>query len=132
MKYIFDSSSIFKAIKENRIELLTEGCTLDLTRYEVANIIWKEQNLHKKISDEEAKTLLKIIKNILDKMDTLKIECKEEQILETANTKKITFYDAAYAYTAKEKNLILVTEDEALKNKISSNIRTAKIEKLIE
>lgn len=132
MKYIFDSSSIFKAIKENRIELLTEGCTLELARYEVANIIWKEQNLHKKINSEEAKTLLKTIKNILDKIETLKIECKEEQILETANTTKITFYDAAYAYIAKEKNLILVTEDEALKNKISSNIRTAKIENLTE
>lgn len=62
MKYIFDSSSIFKAIKENRIELLTEAYTLELARYETANIIWKEQNLHKRINSEEAKTLIKTIK----------------------------------------------------------------------
>ncbi|MEM3502740.1 MAG: hypothetical protein QW134_00790 [Nitrososphaeria archaeon] len=52
---MFDPSSIFRAIKENRIELLTEGSTVELARYELSNTIWKEQHLHKKLSMKEAK-----------------------------------------------------------------------------
>jgi hypothetical protein len=34
MSYIFDSSAIFKAIKENAIEFLAGNLTLNLMRYE--------------------------------------------------------------------------------------------------
>jgi len=64
----------------------------------------------------------------MDKIETLKIECKEEEVLETATAMEITFYDAAYLYVAK--NLALVTEDETLKSKISQYIKTAKIENI--
>ncbi|MEM0053090.1 MAG: hypothetical protein QXL89_02825 [Nitrososphaeria archaeon] len=38
MKYVFVPSSIFREIKENRIELLTEGSTVELARYELYNL----------------------------------------------------------------------------------------------
>ncbi|MEM2148079.1 MAG: hypothetical protein QXJ94_05695 [Candidatus Bathyarchaeia archaeon] len=41
MKYLFDSSAIFKAIKENKINLLIGNYTLELARYELGNILWK-------------------------------------------------------------------------------------------
>jgi hypothetical protein len=42
MKYLFDSSAIFRAIKENKIDLLTGNYTLELARYELGNIVWKD------------------------------------------------------------------------------------------
>jgi len=32
MKYLFDSSAIFRAIKENRVEVLAGNCTLELAQ----------------------------------------------------------------------------------------------------
>jgi hypothetical protein len=51
MKPLFDSSAIFRAIKENKIEFLAGNYTLELARYELGNIIWKDCVLHVKISD---------------------------------------------------------------------------------
>jgi len=67
MKYVFDPSSIFKAIKENRVELLSEASTVELARYELSNVVWKEQSLYKKLSIKEAKDLIRVIKMILEK-----------------------------------------------------------------
>jgi hypothetical protein len=39
MKYLFDSSAIFRVIKENKVEILVGNCTLDLARYEFGNIV---------------------------------------------------------------------------------------------
>ena len=66
MKYVFDPSSLFKAIKENR-ELLSEALTVELARYELSNVVWKEQSLYKKLSIKEAKDLIRVIKMILEK-----------------------------------------------------------------
>jgi predicted nucleic acid-binding protein len=67
MKYVFDPSSLFKAIKENRVELLSEASTVELARYELSNVVWKEQSLYKKLSIKEAKDLIRVIKMILEK-----------------------------------------------------------------
>lgn len=48
MKCVFDLSSILKAVIENRIEVLAEGYTIDLARYKVSSLLWKEQNLTRK------------------------------------------------------------------------------------
>jgi hypothetical protein len=67
MKYVFAPSSLFKAIKENRVELLSEASTVELARYELSNVVWKEQSLYKKLSIKEAKDLIRVIKMILEK-----------------------------------------------------------------
>ncbi len=66
MKYLFDSSAIFRAIKENKIEFLTGNYTLELARYELGNIIWKDYVLHAKVSEQEAKMMAKTIKHTLN------------------------------------------------------------------
>ena len=53
MRLIFDSSSIFRAIQTNRIRVLMERHTLDLARYELGNILWKEHALYKRLTTEE-------------------------------------------------------------------------------
>jgi predicted nucleic acid-binding protein len=127
MKYIFDSSAIFKAIKENKIEILVGNCTLELARYEMGNIIWKNYTLQAKATDQELKILAKIIKQTLNIMEITQINCDEEEILETATKLKITFYDASYTYYAKMKELTLITEDSQLLKKVTPYIKASKL-----
>ncbi|MDD3663292.1 MAG: type II toxin-antitoxin system VapC family toxin [Candidatus Pacebacteria bacterium] len=122
MKYLFDSSAIFRAIKENKIELLNGSYTLELARYELGNIIWKDHVLQSTLSKQEAQIIARTIKHTLAIMEVLQIAGKEEEILDTAEEHKITFYDASYAYFAKEKHLQLITEDLRLIKKISPTI----------
>ncbi len=126
MNCLFDSSAIFRAIKENNIEALTGNYTLGLARYELGNIIWKEHALQAKISEQEAKLLAKTIKRTLTIMDVIEIAGSEEEILETAIKLRITFYDASYVYFAKAKELKLITEDSRLIKKITplANVST--------
>jgi len=126
MNCLFDSSAIFRAIKENNIEALTGNYTLGLARYELGNIIWKEHALQAKISEQETKLLAKTINRTLTIMDIIEIAGSEEEILETAIKLKITFYDASYVYFAKAKELKLITEDSRLIKKITllANVTT--------
>ena len=127
MKYIFDSSAIFKAIKENKIEFLVGNYTLELARYELGNIIWKNFTLQAKATDQELKILAKIIKQTLNIMEITQINCNEEEIIETATKLKITFYDASYAYYAKVEELTLITEDTQLLKKTTPYIKASKL-----
>lgn len=122
MKYLFDSSAIFKAIKENKVEVFVGNCTLELARYELGNVLWKSFIFEGKASVAEIKSLAKIVKRVLGVMEVLQISCSEEEILEIANKTKITFYDAAYAYHAMAKNLTLITEDTQLLKKVTPKI----------
>jgi predicted nucleic acid-binding protein len=125
MRYLFDSSAIFKAIKENKVEVLVGNCTLELARYELGNVLWKSFALEGKATSAEIKTLAKIVKRVLSVMEVLQIGCSEEEILEVAGKAKITFYDAAYAYHAMEKNLTLITEDSQLLKKITPKVNAS-------
>jgi predicted nucleic acid-binding protein len=119
MKALFDSSAIFRVVKENKIEFLAGNYTLEQARYELGNIIWKDCVLHAKISEQEAKMIEKTINHILNLMDLIEIAGSEEEILDTAIKLKITFYDASYAYFAKAKDLKLITENARLIKKIT-------------
>jgi predicted nucleic acid-binding protein len=92
-------------LKENKIEFLAGSYTLELARYELGNIIWKECILYAKVSKQEAKMMLKTINYILDLTELIEIARSEEEILDTAIRLKITFYDASYAFFAKAKDL---------------------------
>lgn len=118
MKYLFDSSAVFRAIKENKVNLLTGNYTLELARYELGNIVWKDYFLQAKTSEEEAKLISKVIRHTLAIMEVAQIAGNEEEILETAIQLKITFYDASYVYFAQANQLQLITEDSRLTKKI--------------
>jgi len=130
MKYLFDSSAIIRAIKENKIDFLTGNGTLEIARYELGNIVWKDFLLKAKISKEEARALMKAIKHALNAMEVHQIVSKEEEILETSGQFGITFYDASYAYFAKSKSSTLVTEDMRLTKKIALNIKTLTLDEI--
>ena len=124
MKALFDSSAIFRAVKENKIEFLAGNYTLESARYELGNIIWKDCVLHAKVSEQEAKMIAKTINHILNLMDHIEIAGSEDEILDTAIKLRITFYDASYAYFAKAKDLRLITEDARLIKKLTSTNAT--------
>ncbi len=130
MNYLFDASAIFRAIKENKTDALAGNGTVELARYELINIIWKNYFLQAKISKEETKIIAKAVKHTLRIMEVLEIVDKEEQILETATELNITFYDASYVYLAKEKDLQLITEDLRLKKKIPSTIHVSTLDEI--
>jgi predicted nucleic acid-binding protein len=130
MKNVFDSSAVFRAIKENKVEVLAENYTLDLARYELGNIIWKDHTLQAKISEQDAKSLIQVIRRTLCLMDVLTIDGSEQEILETSIQLKITFYDAAYVYFAKIKQARLITEDLRLIKKIGSLVEASILDNL--
>jgi predicted nucleic acid-binding protein len=130
MKYLFDSSAIFTAIKQNKVEVLAGNCTLDLARYELGNIIWKDYALQARISEQDSKSLVRVVKHTLAVMEVLSVAGAEEEILDTAAQLKTTFYDAAYVYFAKAKGLKLVTEDMRLINKANTTVSVSTFEEL--
>jgi len=130
MKNLFDASAIFTAIKENKIGFLSGNYTVEIARYELGNIVWKDSVLQPKISKEEAKILVKTFKQTLAVMEVLQIASSEEAILETATQFKITFYDATYAYLAKAKELQLITEDLRLIKKIAPTIKASRLNEI--
>jgi predicted nucleic acid-binding protein len=132
MKYLFDSSAIFRAVKENKIEVLTENCTLELARYELGNIIWKDHALQAKISEQESKLMAKTIKHTLAIMNVIGIASNEEEILDIAIKLKITFYDASYAYFAKAKELRLITEDSRLIKRTTATLKVSTLDSVEE
>jgi predicted nucleic acid-binding protein len=74
--------------------------------------------------------IIKTIKHTLTLMEVLQIAGKEEEILDTAAEHNITFYDASYAYFAKEKEIQLITEDLRLIKKITPTITALTLENI--
>ncbi|MBS7623066.1 type II toxin-antitoxin system VapC family toxin [Candidatus Bathyarchaeota archaeon] len=126
MSYILDSSAIFKTIKEGDVETLLGNHTIDLARYELGNTVWKQHVLHKKLSNDESRRLVRLIKEVLSIMEVSGIGCREEEILSIAQELHLTFYDSSYVLYSKEKNLPLVTEDETITEKAKPHIKVLK------
>jgi len=114
MTSLLDSSAIFKAIKENAIDRTAGSHTLELTRYELGNIVWKQRSLHKTINREESLRLIKIIADVLDTLQIHHAKGKEAETLNLAEDTNTTFYDASYLHHARELSLPLTSEDKRL------------------
>ena len=131
MNYIFDASSVFKAIKEAAPEAVAGRYTLELARYELGNILWKEYGARGKATDEELKRLARLVKDVLNLMEAVTIGCHEEQILDLARQLRLTFYDASYVYYARDLGLPLVTEDSDLIDKARSQVKALKLDSIL-
>lgn len=100
MKFVFDSSSIFQAIIENKVPILAGNYTLKLAKYELGNLVWKRRALMKDLEREECKRNINL-------MEVLDIECHEAEVAELAESLNLTFYDASYIFLAKSKGIPL-------------------------
>ena len=116
---LFDACSILMLVRELKGEAsdkLVEGSTISLVYYELGNALWRECFLLKRISQEEARTLLRSMYAIVGQMELLSLGDEDEAnaILDLACNHSLTFYDSAYLSQASKSNKTLVTEDKKL------------------
>jgi len=136
--YLLDSSAIaviLKRLRERSVEILEGQFTLDLTRYELGNVIWKECAFGDLISPDKAVERVGDIARILEITKNESIRSSEDLrgVMKLATELKITFYDASYLHTAKSKEAILVTEDRELSDKAKhTSIKAITVTQLLE
>jgi len=121
---------VVRKLKERAVSVLSGSVTLDLARYELGNIIWKECSLERTITPEEAEGRVADLAKILKPMEIVRIETGEDLrgVMQHATKARTSFYDASYLYAAKRGRLILVTEDSELQAKARhSGIRTLRV-----
>ncbi len=111
---LFDASSIQAALRKLRGDaapILDGQTVLDLTLYELGNIVWKE-NRASGGEPREAAEKVKAIVRLISIMDIWRIDPGEmAAIAENASRLSLTFYDSAYLTAALTAATHLVTED---------------------
>jgi len=126
---LFDSSAIINLCGEKKTDKLLNGWTLNLAFYELGNAVWKQVYLHKKITVNEANTLLDTLTEIFRKLR--KPETEEAlETLKIAIKESLTYYDASYIHAAMENGLTLVTDDKQLYTTSKKYIKTVTSDKL--
>jgi predicted nucleic acid-binding protein len=120
--HLFDSSSFISLIKKANphivADCLRESSVLNLTFYEVGNVVWKENCLTKTLSPTDVETLQTMAPKLLAATNRITSEPEDfQKILEIAKKEKLTFYDSSYIYQAQKQGLTLVTEDKELRAK---------------
>jgi predicted nucleic acid-binding protein len=128
---LFDASSLLKAFKENRLDLLRRSYIQRLTIYEALNALWKETYLLRIISFEKSIELADILINIVRHMYALDPVGLEKEIFNIALNIGITIYDASYVALARKHNLVLVTEDRRLRNKCKNLVNVKSLDEII-
>ena len=114
--YLFDASSFINAVKSKNIDVLIDNYVADLTIYEIFNALWKEFRLIKTLEKEKVYELANTCTWILDLMKTIRIYPNNgPEILDIALATGLTVYDASYIHTARKHKLVLITEDQKLK-----------------
>ncbi len=116
--YLIDTSALYPLIKYLREEIIDytdQFRILDLTLYEVGNVIWKEyrRGLIKNLT----KTV-KMFTAILDSIEKISIKPNDlSEIVSIALNNNISFYDASYIFIANKYGYTLVSEDnDIIKN----------------
>jgi len=111
---IFDASSVQATLRRlrGRAAQVLEGQTvLDLTLYELGNIVWKENRAHGG-DPLQAAEKAKAVSRLISIMQVRRIEPGEMPgIAENASRLGLTFYDSAYLTAAHESGAHLVTDD---------------------
>ena len=119
--YLFDASSIIKALREARLVPLGGQALQWLTIYEVINAIWKETYLLRRFDLNEADSLLRDLIELIQEMIILEPRGLEQDILRIAVSKGVTVYDASYIAIAAKHGLTLVAEDQKL-SRVARNV----------
>ena len=116
---LFDASSLVDLIRssdeESKSEAINRGTILDLTYYELGNVVWKQAGLTKVLSEKETETLTEALATMLGFVKRIEpSQADFSKILDTARGERLTFYDASYIHFAKKNELTLVTNDGRL------------------
>jgi predicted nucleic acid-binding protein len=128
--YLFDSSSIIKALKLGKVDVLVGGYIQWLTIYETLNALWKEVHLLRTIPEDKALELTEILGRLFDFMKILDVRGLERGVLEVAVKLGVTVYDSSYIVLARRYGLTLVTEDRRLRAKAQEVVRCVSVDEL--
>ncbi|MFZ8850324.1 MAG: type II toxin-antitoxin system VapC family toxin, partial [Thermoproteota archaeon] len=93
-----------------------KGFSLNLALYETMNAIWKEHKLGR-IDEKTALEYIEVLTMAFKLFEILSISAYEKEVFKLAVKEELTIYDASYLFLAIKNKLILVTDDEKLKNK---------------
>lgn len=117
---------------QTQLNYLQTSSILDLTFYEVGNAIWKDTCLTKFITKAESQTLQKSLQIVLAKTEKIIYDATTfQKIFKISEAENLSFYDSSYLFTAKEKSLILVTEDKKLRSKAEKHVETKNLSLLL-
>ncbi|MEM3608110.1 MAG: type II toxin-antitoxin system VapC family toxin [Candidatus Bathyarchaeia archaeon] len=123
LKAVLDTSALYPLLKEfggRASSLLTELMILDLTKYELGNILWKE---HRRGLLEDWEDAVEQWSKIIEEMPMHSIDPKCLRDVERiAVERDITFYDASYIYVAETRKLKLITGDRDLLGKCGNSM----------
>jgi predicted nucleic acid-binding protein len=134
---ILDSSAIVHVLmtmKGEALQHLEGRGTLDLARYEIGNVIWKEAVLYGNVQLSEALVMAEYAARILLQMNILKVETAEQasETMRLAIEQGLTYYDAAYVYHARS-TPPLVTEDvQLLKKAKQADVEAVTVSQVME
>jgi len=126
-RYLVDCSALYPLILKMREKIILYKdafSILDLTIYEVGNVLWKEYG---KGRIRDLKSAANLFQHVLDQLTKLSVDDIGE-VLDLAVRMKLTFYDAAYIHVARKRGLKLITEDRGVLSKYPEAIRVDQLE----
>lgn len=125
-KSLLDSSSLMLLMKKvggDLVPKLGSFSVLDLTTYEMGNILWKEGFLSKGLTRAEVASLASTTEQILALVERISLSPQDlGRTLELAENDGLTFYDASYLQTAIDRGVSLVTEDAKLRRAAKKHV----------
>ncbi|AEM39061.1 hypothetical protein Pyrfu_1199 [Pyrolobus fumarii 1A] len=130
-KLLFDASALYPLakllVKKPYIteKLLDRLAILDLTLYEACNAALIE---HRRRLAQDPHRVCKFVANLAELIEVIRVQpAWLNGIMEVALKKRLTFYDAAYVYTATLYNYTLVTEDSDILRAHPNSIRASQL-----
>ena len=123
-KYLIDTSALYPILVSG-VAFNTEECAVSsLTEYEIGNVLWRE-NQQKKLKDP--RRIATIFSEAIRPLRKMEID-SIANVLAVAIERRLTFYDASYAYLAEKENMRLVTQDTDLLKKCKVAISIKEME----
>ncbi len=113
-RYLLDASAIYPLVLRLREELLSyvdRFAVLDLTVYEVGNVIWKE---FRRGRIRDPMIVAKLFEELFNSIPVLRPQIRLREVVKLAISENLTFYDASYLYAARIYRMKIVTEDSDL------------------
>ena len=113
-RYLLDASAIYPLVLRLRKGLLRyvdRFAVLDLTVYEVGNVLWKE---FRRGRIKRLEPVVTLFEELFSYVEVLRPRIGLGEVVKLAVKEGLTFYDASYLYTARTSGMKLVTEDSDL------------------
>ncbi|MBI5223357.1 type II toxin-antitoxin system VapC family toxin [Candidatus Micrarchaeota archaeon] len=110
---LIDTSYFYDQLIAEDSSLQFDSCILDLTLYELGNVLLKHYKKLKTISYDDYAQFQNYLLDL--NLNIIRVDQADfAGISKTAENLGLTFYDASYAYYAKKFNIELMTSDKSL------------------